>query len=96
MMNNPMQFIDVAHEKNVLLDMYSDKLSVLESNLFDDSKDPANLQRLILKHLVKVGVISSQFLELKYTKTSSMFVESLSLTLRNWTQRNWVLILFFE
>ena len=54
MMNNPMQFIDVAHEKSVLLDMYSDKLSVLESNLFDDSKDPANLHRLILKHLVKV------------------------------------------
>ncbi|KAL5268466.1 hypothetical protein ACHWQZ_G002364 [Mnemiopsis leidyi] len=62
MMNNPMQFIDVAHEKNVLLDMYSDKLSVLESNLFDDSKDPANLQRLILKHLVKAQNESSDTL----------------------------------
>ena len=56
MMNNPMQFIDVAHEKNVLLDMYSDQLSVLESNLpdlFEDS--PTNLHKLILKHLVKVS-----------------------------------------
>ena len=60
MMNNPMQFIDVAHEKNVLLDMYSDQLSVLESNLpdlFEDSKDPTNLHKLILKHLVKVNLL---------------------------------------
>ena len=59
LMNNPMQFIDVAHEKSVLMDMYSDQISLLESNMSDlvqaEANDPANLHRQILKHLVKVG-----------------------------------------
>jgi len=66
MMNNPMQFIDLAHERSTLLDMYTDKQSVLESNvsgLFEESSaDPANLQRLILKHLVKAQSESTDVL----------------------------------
>lgn len=65
MMNNPMQFIDLAHGRGDLMDLYSDKQSVLDSNvsgLFEDGNntDPTNLQKLILKHLVKVYIVENK------------------------------------
>ena len=34
MMNNPMQFLDVAHEKEALLDMYSDQVPNEQQNIY--------------------------------------------------------------
>ena len=82
-MNNPMQFIDVAHEKDALLNLYSEQYPMLDGSMpgvLEDTKDPGNLHRLILKHLIKVT--ASPYLRVR------IMVITISVTYINYTINN--------